>query len=361
MASSNFRVKDYETVHHLTSRIAHRVYFLEEDERNDLVDIVRRSAQFCGVKLLAWCVMTNHFHLLVYLPQREIPGEEEILSRYAILKGAAASKQMETQLSDWRSKGDFGQKQADEWLDRQRARMYDVGEFMKLVKQWLTEEYNRRHSHVGTLWEAAYYDRVVSYRESAIARCAGYIHLNPIRAAICASYTEYPWSSLTAFAKGDRMAIDGMRFIYSAPEANVADLLSRHSALMDDLLENEKRRRAIEIARKRLAGYEAPCDPLTTEAMIAQAQAHCKMVIRAGVQMAEEEGAYRKCTEKRSEVEHQLISAMRENPNVSVDEMAKLTDLPKSTVYRYLKGLKQRAIISRFSKNAPWSVLTFSN
>lgn len=44
MANSNKRVKKYETIHHLVSRIAHRVYFLKEDERKDFLEIVRRAA-----------------------------------------------------------------------------------------------------------------------------------------------------------------------------------------------------------------------------------------------------------------------------------------------------------------------------
>ncbi len=49
MSYSNNRNKDYETAHHLVSRIAHRVYFLKEDERKDFLEMVRRAAVFVGV------------------------------------------------------------------------------------------------------------------------------------------------------------------------------------------------------------------------------------------------------------------------------------------------------------------------
>ena len=42
MANSNNRVKDYNTVHHLVSRIAHRVYFLKNDERMDFLQEILR-------------------------------------------------------------------------------------------------------------------------------------------------------------------------------------------------------------------------------------------------------------------------------------------------------------------------------
>ena len=90
MANSNNRIKEHDTVHHLVSRIAHRVYFLKESERMDFLEFVRRTADFTGIRLLGWCVMGNHFHILVFLPVPEPVDEEEILRRYAVLKGRGA-------------------------------------------------------------------------------------------------------------------------------------------------------------------------------------------------------------------------------------------------------------------------------
>ena len=52
----------------MISRIAHRAFFLTEDERTRFVDLLRRAAAFSGVEVLAYCFMTNHFHILVYVP-----------------------------------------------------------------------------------------------------------------------------------------------------------------------------------------------------------------------------------------------------------------------------------------------------
>ena len=52
--------------YHLISRVAHRAYFLDGDERTRLVDFVRRVAEFSGVKLLAYSVMSNHFHAKLF-------------------------------------------------------------------------------------------------------------------------------------------------------------------------------------------------------------------------------------------------------------------------------------------------------
>ena len=106
MANSNRRVKEYETVHHLVSRIAHRVYFLKDDERGDFLEIVRRAAEFTGVLLLGWCIMGKHFLLLVFLPSLQEVDEAEVLRRYGILKGEWAADEMKRTFEKWRMEGE---------------------------------------------------------------------------------------------------------------------------------------------------------------------------------------------------------------------------------------------------------------
>ena len=57
--------------YHLISRVAHRAFFLDDGERTRLVDLVRRVSRFSGVKLLAYGVMSNHFHVFVYIGHPE--------------------------------------------------------------------------------------------------------------------------------------------------------------------------------------------------------------------------------------------------------------------------------------------------
>jgi REP element-mobilizing transposase RayT len=83
MANSNNRIKEPETVHHLVSRIAHRVSFLKDEGRDEFIDMMRRTAEFCGIKLIGWFIMTNHFHILSYLPQPQALDEDEILRHTA--------------------------------------------------------------------------------------------------------------------------------------------------------------------------------------------------------------------------------------------------------------------------------------
>ena len=357
MSNSNGRNKECDTVHHLVSRIAHRVYFLEESERMDFLEMARRAAEFTGIQLIGWCVMTNHFHLLVHLPVPTEVDETEVLRRYGILKGKQSAAIKSSMLAAWRAQGEAGAKRADEWLARQRRRMYDVGEFMKIVKQWFTEEYNRRHKHKGTLWESAYFDRVVPTTESEMAKCLGYIHLNPIRAAASDSFDGFIWSSYTAFLKDDPTAVAGMRFVYG-DDTPIGEIVQRHEVLMDALLEKEKLRRAEEIARKRAAGYEMPADPLTTEAMIAQSSAHLAEVQKASMALRSSmEGEYRRA-DRRKLRDDEVLAILETNPEMDVPSIADRLNVGLSRAYAILGRLKQDGRLERDRRERRW---TFPN
>ena len=79
------RENRHNRVYHLISRIAHRAFYLDADERERFIDVMKRSAAFSGVRLLAWCVMTNHVHILVYVPEPKKLSDDDILARMRTL------------------------------------------------------------------------------------------------------------------------------------------------------------------------------------------------------------------------------------------------------------------------------------
>ena len=344
MSNSNNRNKDAETIHHLTSRIAHRVYFLKECERNDFLEVMRRTADFTGIKLLGWCVMSNHFHLLIHLPQRVEVGEEEVLRRYGVLKGRAAAEELAKSFLVWRKDEVTGESRVTAWLESQRRRMYDVGNFMKIVKQWFTEEYNKRNSHCGTLWEATYYDRVVPCEFTAMSECLGYIHLNPIRAAVTDRFDGYIWSSYAAFCRKDGIATEGMRYVYGE-DCAFEEICQRHEELLECLLEKEKLRRAAEIIRRRAAGYEMPGDPLTTEAYLHQAAMQLEEIRREAMRLHEERMSPLPRAMRRTNLEREVIAALTLNPSADVKDLANRLLIPVRATYRLLQAMVQKGIV----------------
>ena len=285
------------------------------------MDMMRRVAEFTGIKLVAWCIMANHFHILAYLPERIELDDAELKRRYRILKGVDL-------VDDSPLKKESLTKQ-----------MYSIGAFMKILKQWFTANYNQRHQHKGTLWESVYKDVVVKDVPHDIAKCAAYIHLNPIRAAITLNYDEYPWSSFTALSKGAEDAFAGMRMIYGEEVAR-EEMLDAHRELMSACLEGIKRERALRIANLRESGVAAPIDHLTSEAMVAEETERKRIEAEALV----EETLIRKHRGRprggNGEIEAKIRALRAENPKLGAGAIAEALGLPISTTYLYLKRVK---------------------
>ena len=72
---------------HLISRIAHRAFFLNDEEKTRFVERLWRVATFSGVEVLAYCIMSNHFHVLVYVPDPLEKGSDKVA--YDLLKQLA--------------------------------------------------------------------------------------------------------------------------------------------------------------------------------------------------------------------------------------------------------------------------------
>ncbi len=339
MSNSNYRDKSYQTYHHLMSRIAHKVYFLTDEVRNDLIEMIRRAADFCGIKLISWCIMTNHFHLLVYLPEPEALDETEILRRFGILKGKRRMNELSKELNAMRIVND--EYRVRQKLDDIKASMYNVGEFMKIVKQWMTQDYNARYSHRGTLWESVYKDVLVPNKPSELGKRAGYIHLNPIRAGITDDFTAYLWSSFTALKRGDLLALEGMRYIYGEA-AEKDEIIDAHHELMSNLLEQMKIERARDIVRKRQAGFDVPRDPLTTEALIAQETAHLNEVINESIEHTTIQRT-RGRPSKADNLEIEIRKLLKQNPNMKAMAIVDATGASRAAVYRCLKSLSQNS------------------
>ena len=367
------RNNKYNTVHHLTSRIAHRAYFLKEDERNDFIRLTLRVSAFSGVELLGWCVLDNHFHIYVYLPVPPLLTDDEVLSRFRLLRGDAF--RLLSDESDVRDENAIGQTGAEcptpraslecgradaqaKLVGSIRRRMYSISEYMRMIKKWFTDAYNERNGHKGTLWEAIYGDHSLVMPEEEesfglLRDILAYIHLNPIRAAQTDVFDGYSWSSYTAYRRGDEAAVAAMRRAY--PGYTDAEIVGVHESRMKRLLEAWKLRRAKEIARKRLAGCAMPADSLTEECMIAQAKEQLerlqKKVMDLQLQRTVTEGA----GNVRPLILQQILALAEIDPDGTTQSFADALDVPLRTVQRYVTGLVGRGELIR--RDDGWRVL----
>ena len=69
-------------LYHCVSRVVDRQFIFGDAERDEFVRLMRLYEAFCGVRILNYCVMSNHFHILVEIP----PSMEESLSDEALVQ-----------------------------------------------------------------------------------------------------------------------------------------------------------------------------------------------------------------------------------------------------------------------------------
>ena len=196
--------------YHCISRVVNREFVLGEEEREQFVEMMRCYEHFCGVRVLTYCVLSNHFHLLLAVPRRpeELPDDKALLSRAKAVFSAQEYGTLRWKLEHWRREGALAEVEA--LRTKVCGRMWDLGFYMKGLKQRFGGWFNRRSGRRGTLWEERYKSVLVEGGE-ALAVIAAYIDLNPLRAGIASDPKEWRWSGYGAALGGVRKARAGLR------------------------------------------------------------------------------------------------------------------------------------------------------
>ena len=115
---------------HVYNRVASgEAIFSDPNEAIELIEIIRETKQRDGWTVLAWCVMSNHFHLV--LRTGTVPL--------------------------WRG--------------------------MHRVQNLYSRRFNKRHGRTGALWQSRYKAKYVE-DESYLGRLVIYVHLNPVAAGV---------------------------------------------------------------------------------------------------------------------------------------------------------------------------------
>ena len=219
----------------MIDRIAHREFLLRDERiKKRLLDLMRRAAEFSGVDVCTYVFMDNHLHLCVHVPEAGEIDERTVVERVGTLYGEPRAAALRAELERLRAAG--MEADAVRMLDRLRARMGDLSEFMKTFKQRVTQWYNRELGHEGTLW-CGRFKSVLLEKDDAIRAVANYIHCNPVRAKLVESAEDYRWSGLGAAARGDARAVRGLSVIGMAVAAcQRKDLLGRDPRLVNGLV-----------------------------------------------------------------------------------------------------------------------------
>lgn len=152
------------TPHHIMQRGHNRqVVFASDNDFTYYLKNLKRFKKEFGCKVYAYCLMTNHVHLLID------PGEDpESLSL-----------------------------------------------FMKRVAGRQTRYVNKLENRSGSLWEGRFKSSIVSSSEYLLS-CSRYIELSPLRAGMVAEPSVYKWSSFASKANGKPDAVVDYDAVYTA-------------------------------------------------------------------------------------------------------------------------------------------------
>jgi REP element-mobilizing transposase RayT len=140
-------------------------------------------AEYCGVEVLTYAILSNHFHVLVKVPRQTSVTDEELLRRYQLLYPRPTRYQT-ARLSVIRSQLATNGPEAVIWRRRQLALIGDVSQYMKLVKQRFSIWFNQSHGRISTLWCERFKSVLVEPQGDALRIVAAYIDLNLVRAGM---------------------------------------------------------------------------------------------------------------------------------------------------------------------------------
>ena len=202
--------------YHVMSRTCGGEVFFDDVEKEALRRVIWRMAEFSGIKVVTYCMMKNHFHLLVEVPHREMwlqrfegpDGETKLMEHLRILYSRAYIGLLRDELSDLRSRGMTVM--AERRIKGLKKRFCDLSLFVKEVKERFSRWLNKRRGRKGTLWMDRFNSVLVEGKGEALRTMAAYIDLNPVRAGLVKDPKDYRWCGYAEALGGSRRAQRGL-------------------------------------------------------------------------------------------------------------------------------------------------------
>lgn len=189
---------EVDSIYHCIDRVVDRNYIFEQAEKRHFHLLMRQLERFCGVQVLTYCLMSNHFHLLVRVPDKSSAPPLEVAELRQLLPLIYQGRQLLEVVQELDRASASAEAGSDTWLreilSRFDARRHSLSHFLKDLKQRFTRWHNRRQGRSGTLWEHRFKSVLVENGERALLTMAAYIDLNPVRAGIIDDPKDYQWS-----------------------------------------------------------------------------------------------------------------------------------------------------------------------
>jgi REP element-mobilizing transposase RayT len=219
-----FKSKHNAAIYHCISRTISGEKLFDDHAKEILRKQLHQAAEFSGVKVITYALMSNHFHVLIKVEEQKDISDVELLRRYKVLYpeptpwNSARIEVIEAMFKE-------GGKNAEDLRQQLLARMGDISEFMKTFKQRYTIWFNRNHNRFGPLWAERFTSTIIEGARNhhfALQMVAAYIDLNPVRAGMVRDPKDYRWCGYGEAESGNKKSIEGLRLAVSGA-SNLSD------------------------------------------------------------------------------------------------------------------------------------------
>jgi hypothetical protein len=200
MRNPRFKIAPHlaPAIYHCMSRTINGERLFDDSAKEILRKQLWQIADFCGVQILTYAIMANHFHVLYPKPN------------------ACQNFRIEL-VTEQLTRGDPA---ADGWRKQQLALMGDVSQFMKLLNQRFAMWFNRSHNRFGPFWCGRFKSVLVEGRGNVTTTMSAYIDLNPVRAGLVSDPKDYRFCGYSEAVAGNKAAQAGIAAIIGIASGN---------------------------------------------------------------------------------------------------------------------------------------------
>ena len=189
--------------YHCVSRCVRRAFLCGNDHysgknyehRRDWLEAkLLRTANIFAIKLCAYAVMHNHYHVVLHV-RPDIANnwtELDVVRRWhRVFKGTLFSQRF--------ARGDPLLKAEYRVLKRDikvwRSRLTDISWYMRIVNESIARQANEEDNCTGRFWEGRFKSQAL-LDDGALLACMAYVDLNPVRAKIANTPEKSEFTSI---------------------------------------------------------------------------------------------------------------------------------------------------------------------